>query len=130
MDIHLSQNDGVPVYLQIVNQVKYLISAKRLVTHQELPAIRVLAEDLLINPNTVARAYRELETAGWVYKKRGAGTFVSDAISPLSEKEKRKLIDGKIIGLLTEATQMDISLEQIIERIEYLVIKQGSSPKN
>ncbi len=123
MDIHLSQNDGVPVYLQIINQAKYLISAKRLVTHQELPAIRVLAEDLLINPNTVARAYRELETAGWVYKKRGAGTFVSDAISPLSEKEKRKLIDGKIMSLLTEATQMDISLEQIIERIEYLGAK-------
>jgi GntR family transcriptional regulator len=129
MDIHLSQNDGVPVYLQIINQVKYLISAKRFATHQEIPPIRVLAEELLINPNTVARAYRELETAGWVYKKRGAGTFVSDAISPLSEKEKRKLIDGKIMSLLTEAAQIDISLEQIIERIEYLATKQGSSQK-
>jgi len=129
MDIHLSQNDGVPVYLQIINQVKYLISAKRLATHQEIPPIRVLAEELLINPNTVARAYRELETAGWVYKKRGAGTFVSDAISPFSEKEKRKLIDGKIMSLLTEAAQMDISLEQIIERIEYLATKQGSGQK-
>jgi len=118
LDIYISQNDGIPVYLQIVNQVKQLVAVKRLIADQELPAIRVLAEQLLINPNTVARAYRELETAGWVYKRRGSGTFISDKPSPLSEQERQRIIDEKIVSLLAEAHQMDISVEQIITRIK------------
>ncbi|PHS18176.1 MAG: GntR family transcriptional regulator [Kangiella sp.] len=120
MDIHLNQNDGVPVYLQIINQVKHLISSSRLVIDQELPAIRVLAEQILVNPNTVARAYRELEISGWLYKKRGAGTFVSGNASPLSEFEKSRIIDEKITGLLTEARQMDISVTKLIKRLQKL----------
>lgn len=118
MDIYISQNDGVPVYLQIINQVKQLVAAKRLIADQELPAIRVLAEQLLINPNTVARAYRELENAGWVYKRRGAGTFISDKPSPLSDQERQRIIDNKITSLLVEAQQMEVSVEQIITRIK------------
>lgn len=118
MDIHISQNDGIPVYLQIINQVKQLVAVKRLIADQELPAIRVLAEQLLINPNTVARAYRELEMAGWVYKRRGAGTFISDKPSPLSDQERQRIIDEKINSLLAEAQQMDISVTQIIKRIK------------
>ena len=61
MQIHISPHDGVPIYRQIVNQVKYLVAAGRLKRGDEMPPIRRLAEDLLINPNTVARAYRDLE---------------------------------------------------------------------
>ena len=117
MNIHLSQQDGVPVYLQIIAQIKQLIAAGRLVADQELPPIRVLAEELLINPNTVARAYRELESDGWVYKKRGAGTFVSDKPTPLSDAICREQISERIRGLLAEADHMNISLEEIIEMI-------------
>ncbi len=73
MQIHIATNDGLPIYLQIVNQIKYAVASGRLATGDELPPIRVLAERLLINPNTVARAYRELETAGIVEKRRTAG---------------------------------------------------------
>ncbi len=120
MNIHLSQTDGIPVYLQIINQVKQQIASKRLVIDQELPAIRVLAVKLLINPNTVARAYRELEVAGWLYKKRGAGTFVSDNPSPLSDAEQHRIIDEKIKGLLAEASQMNISVNELTNRINEL----------
>ena len=123
MDIHLNQNDGVPVYLQIINQVKRLISSNRLVIDQELPAIRVLAEQILVNPNTVARAYRELEISGWLYKKRGAGTFVSGNASPLSDSEKNRIIDEKITGLLAEARQMDVSITKLINRLQELSVK-------
>ena len=82
MQIHISSSDGVPIYLQIVNQVKYLVASGRLAAGAELPPIRVLAERLLINPSTVARAYRELETAGIVEKRRTAGTYVSDPARP------------------------------------------------
>ena len=126
MNIHLNQNDGAPVYLQIINQVKHLISSNRLVTDQELPAIRVLAEKILVNPNTVARAYRELEIAGWLYKKRGAGTFVSGNASPLSDSEKNRIIDEKIMGLLAEARQMDVPITSLIKRIQELSAKSRS----
>jgi GntR family transcriptional regulator len=70
VQIHIATNDGLPIYLQIVNQIKYAVASGRLAPGDELPPIRVLAERLLINPNTVARAYRELETAGIVEKRR------------------------------------------------------------
>ena len=84
MQIHISPTDGVPIYLQIVNQVKLLVASGRMASGDELPPIRTLAEKLTINPNTVARAYRELEVAGVVTKRRTAGTYVADAGSPLA----------------------------------------------
>ena len=76
MRIHLTPNDGVPIYLQIIHQVKYLVASGRLSAGDELPPIRTLAEQLLVNPNTVARAYRELEAAGVVVTRRArARTF-------------------------------------------------------
>src|SRR5258708_34199890 len=86
MQIRISPNDGVPIYLQIVNQVKYLVAAGRLAPGEEIPAIRVMAAQLLVNPNTVARAYLELERAGVVAKRHGSGTYVSSAGSPLARR--------------------------------------------
>ena len=87
MNLHISTNDGVPIYLQIVNQVKYLAASGRLAEGEEMPSIRMLAERFLINPNTVARAYRELEQAGVVTTAgRRAHTFRSG--SPLADENE------------------------------------------
>jgi GntR family transcriptional regulator len=118
MQIHISAGDGVPIYLQIVNQIKYLVSSGRLAAGEELPPIRVLAEKLVVNPNTVARAYRELETAGIVEKRRTAGTYVSDQGSPLARRERMKILAERVDGLLAEAHQMDISFEEIVKLAE------------
>ena len=88
--------------MQIVNQVKYLVASGRLAAGEELPPIRTLAEQLLINPNTVARAYRELEMAGVVTKRRTAGTYVSDATSPLARRERLKIVGERIDALLAD----------------------------
>ena len=117
MHLRISQHDGVPIYLQIINQIKQLINSGRLKVDQELLPIRVLAEELLVNPNTVARAYRELEAEGWVYKRRGAGTFVSSQQNTLSEQVCRSQIKDRIEVLLTEAHHMNISTEEVIELI-------------
>jgi GntR family transcriptional regulator len=113
--IHISPTNGVPIYLQIVNQVKYLVASKRLATGEELPPIRVLAERLVVNPNTVARAYRELEQAGVVEKRRTAGTYVSDQKSPLARRERVRLLSERIDALLAEARQMDIDYTEVVE---------------
>ena len=117
MQIHISPTDGVPIYLQIVNQVKYLVSAGRLATGEELPPIRVLAEKLLINPNTVARAYRELEMAGLVIKHRTTGTYVSGAGSRLGKRDRLKAVTQRVDALLAEARHMDIPVDEIIDII-------------
>ena len=115
MQIHLSQRDGVPTYLQIVQQVKHLVASGRLQVGEELPPIRVLAQQLLINPNTVARAYRELETAGIVAKRSTTGTYVSDAGSPLARRERLRILTERIDALLVEARQLNIDTDEILD---------------
>jgi GntR family transcriptional regulator len=117
VQIRISESDGVPIYLQIVNQVKYLVASGRLAPGEELPPIRVLAERLVVNPNTVARAYRELETAGAVEKRRTAGTFVSEAASPLARRERMKIVTERVDALLAEARQLGIDVTEVVELI-------------
>jgi len=113
--IHISANDGVPIYMQIVQQVKYLVASGRLAPGEQLPPLRKLAEQLLVNPNTVARAYRELESAGFITTRRGAGVYVADTDSPLTAREKKRILSERADGLLTEARQLGVPLEAVIE---------------
>jgi GntR family transcriptional regulator len=115
VEIHITPHDGVPIYQQIVNQVKYLVGSGRLSAGEELPTIRALADRLRINPNTVARAYRELEHDGVVVKRSTTGTFVSDAGSPLARRECLKLLTQRVDALLAEARNMNFSLEEIVQ---------------
>ena len=117
MHLRVSPTDGVPIYQQIVNQVKYLVAAGRLAPGEELPPIRTLAERLAINPNTVARAYRELEVAGVVIKRGTTGTFVSDAGSPLARKERVRILTERIDALLAEARQLGFSSDELFDLI-------------
>ncbi len=117
MQIHISPEDGVPIYLQIVNQIKYLVASGRLVEGDDVPPIRALAEQLLINPNTVARAYRELEMAGVLSKRRTTGTYVSAAGSPLARHEQWKILAQRADALLAEARQMNFTIEEVVDLI-------------
>lgn len=117
MQIHINTRDGVPIYLQVVSQVKLLVASGRLSAGDELPAIRVLAERLLVNPNTIARAYRELEQAGVVEKRRTAGTFISADGSPLARKERMKILTERVDQMLVEAHQMNLTLDEVIKLV-------------
>jgi GntR family transcriptional regulator len=113
VQLHISTANGVAIYLQIVQQIKYLVASGRLTPGSELPAIRVLAEQLVVNPNTVARAYRELEAAGIVEKRRTAGTYISEQGSPLARRERIKILTERIDALLVEAQQMSIPFSEV-----------------
>jgi GntR family transcriptional regulator len=115
MQIHLSRRDGVPTYRQIVNQIKHMIASGRLAPGEELPAIRTLAEQLMINPNTVARAYQVLELDGLVTKRRTTGTYVSGAGSPLARRERLKILAERIDALLAEARQLDVDTDDVVQ---------------
>lgn len=118
MQLHITTADGVPIYQQIVNQVKYLVASGRLSPGDEMPPIRVLAERLIVNPNTVARAYRELEAAGVVEKRRTAGTYVSEQGSPLARKERMKILTERVDALLAESRQMDVSYDELVKLLD------------
>jgi GntR family transcriptional regulator len=128
MQIHISPADGIPIYLQIVNQIKYLVSSGRLAAGEELPPIRALAEKLLVNPNTVARAYRELEQAGIVLKRRTTGTYVSSLGPRLGRRDRVKIITRRIDALLAEARHMAIPLDELIELIQQRDAQMESHP--
>lgn len=115
MHIQISLQDGVPIYRQIVSQVKYMVASRQLLPGEELPPIRVLAKQLLVTPNTIVKAYRELEVDGVVYKRRGAGTYVSEFMSPLARKERKKILASRVDALLAEARQMDFSFDDVLD---------------
>ena len=115
MHIDISPQDDVPIYRQIVNQVKYLIASGQLGTGEELPPIRTLAEQLLVTPNTVVKAYGELESAGLVYKRHGAGTYVAESKSPLTRKEQRRILTQRTDALLAEARQLNFTFDEVLE---------------
>ena len=113
MNLRITPNDSTPLYQQIVNQVKYMISSGQLRPGDELPPIRTLSETIIVNANTVARAYRDLEREGLVTCQRGIGTRVSARGSPLSKEEQMKILDDRASALLGEASQMNLSLDDV-----------------
>jgi GntR family transcriptional regulator len=117
MRLHISTKDAVPIYQQIVTQIKHMVASQRLRPGDEVPPIRVLAEQLLINPNTVARAYRELEGAGILASRRGSGTRVADKGSPLGYAERLRVLTERVEGLIVEADQLDFDTKDVIELI-------------
>jgi len=115
MRLHITPGDGTPIYRQIMNQLKYLISSGRMAPGDELPPIRTLAQQLVINPNTVARAYRELESLGLIVSRQGSGTRVAEGGSPLGEREKLRILGDRADALLAEATHLGYSLDEVIK---------------
>ncbi|MCC6794783.1 MAG: GntR family transcriptional regulator [Candidatus Hydrogenedentes bacterium] len=117
LHLSLQQGDGVPLYLQLIQQIKHLVATGRLAPDSELPPVRVLAQQLLINPNTVVRAYRELEIAGLVYKRRGEGTYVSSRGTPYTPEECRRILAQKVEALLIEGRHLGFDEEKIIDLV-------------
>ena len=118
MDITINLTDGVPIYRQIVNQVKYLVASGLLQPGEELPPIRTLALQLKVTPNTIVKAYGELEIAGVIQKRQGSGTFVSEGRpQQVALRERRRVIEQRIDALLAEAHQLNFTADEILRMV-------------
>jgi GntR family transcriptional regulator len=117
LDIVINLTDGVPIYRQIVNQVKYLVASRLLQPGEELPPIRTLALQLKVTPNTIVKAYHELEISGVVQKRQGSGTFISDTRPQLASRERRRVIEQRIDALLAEAHQLNFTPDDILRMV-------------
>ena len=118
IEIQLDKTGGVPFYRQIIDLVKSGIATGRLEPGDQLPTVRQLAVDLSINPNTVSRAYMELELTGLVATQMGSGTFVSNKRVEQDEMERQRILDELCQQLLTRATSHGLTLDDILENLE------------
>ena len=101
--------------MQIIKKVKYLVACGALKAGDQLPPIRDLAMQLRINPNTVARAYRELRYEKIITSKWGGGTFISDDVKQIAESEKKKIVDEIFDQAIHQATILGFTEEEIVQ---------------
>lgn len=116
--LSLDLRSGVPVYRQIIDQVLGGIASGTLVPGDQLPTVRQLAVDLAINPNTVVRAYRELEIRGILATQQGTGTFITDAQPKPNEAERRRRIAQLVGDLLARAGAEGITLDDLLDYLQ------------
>ena len=115
MQINIDNASDRAVYQQIIDFIKRDIALGRLQKDERLPTVRQLAAQLAINPNTIAKAYRQLEQEGIIVTKAGAGAFVANLDSSLSKSVKKKLIFDELEHIVVEAFHMQIDKESLAE---------------
>ncbi len=114
----LDNKSGVPFYRQIIQMVEYNIAIEKLKPGDKLPTVRSLAVDLKINPNTVAKAYTELEIRGLVNTQVGSGTFISDKKVDLPQAELNKKIDENVAQFIDKMKLFNLKKDDIINLIK------------
>jgi len=111
----IDAKSGVPFYRQIIEQAKFAIARGDLKPGDQLPTVRQLAVDISINPNTVIRAYRELEIEGLLATQQGSGTFVSENQPEIDAVEQQRMLDQIITELMARASGYGFSLDEVLE---------------
>jgi GntR family transcriptional regulator len=108
---------GVPFYRQIIDQIQFAIADGRLSCGDQLPTVRQLAVELKINPNTVARAYQELEIKGVVNTQMGTGTFIGSERVEISKLERKRMLGQICTELLSRASSYGFTLREVVEAL-------------
>ncbi len=117
MEFTIHTAGGVPIYQQLADQICAAIARGRLRPDERLPSVRELSQTLVVNPNTVARAYTELERQGTLYTRPGLGVFVSGAKPSLSKKTRRQRLEKAVDALLIEAVRVGCESEEVLDLI-------------
>ena len=126
LDFGLDPTSGVPFYRQIIKQIEMAIADGRLRTGTQLPTVRSLAVDLHINPNTVGRAYNELEIRGIVNTQQGTGTFISDKKFQLTDRERYEIISDLVRSFLATASSYGFTIDEVMDHLSTLKEDAGT----
>jgi len=116
----LDTHSGVPVYRQLIDQVHGAIAASTLATGDQLPTVRQVAVDLAINPNTVLRAYRELEIRGLLDSQQGTGTFIADHKIEHTREDRDRKLNQLVAEFVSRAGAAGLTLKQLIKALKDL----------
>ena len=123
--IQIDQKSGVPLYRQIIEQVEFGVARGDLDPGDQLPTVRQLAVQLSINPNTVLRAYREMEIKGLLDTQQGSGTFVSMQRPEIDKNERTRMLDQILVELLARASRYGFTVEEVLDGLRRW---QGATP--
>lgn len=118
MEFSISNTAGTPIYQQLIEQICAAIARGRLRVDQRLPSVRELSQTLVVNPNTVARAYTELERAGTLYTRPGLGVFVSVTPPAQPKNVRRERLLPGIDQLLVSAVRLGCPREEVLELVD------------
>jgi GntR family transcriptional regulator len=116
----LDAHSGVPVYRQLIDQVQAAIATGALRVGDQLPTIRLVAVELSINPNTVTRAYREMEIRGLVDSQQGTGTFIADRPIEGSRKEQSRQLAQLVAEFVSRAGSVGFTVGELIEALQQI----------
>jgi GntR family transcriptional regulator len=130
LTITILTGSNVSIYQQIVDQVCNAILAGKIAEDEALPSVRGLAEELLINPNTVGRAYSELVREGILESRPGRGMFISKRRQIYSKAERTRRIEQAIVSLVSEAFRLGFSPDEIVEEVARKTKELDSSNGN
>ncbi|EMI53170.1 transcriptional regulator, GntR family [Rhodopirellula sallentina SM41] len=111
-------SNGVPIYSQIVRQVKFAVAERTLRPGQLLPSVRQLSQQLAVNPNTVARAFQELQSEGVIETLRGRGVVVCKGAVERCRKQRQSILAERLSAVLTEALQAGLSPEEVRKLVD------------
>jgi GntR family transcriptional regulator len=125
----LDAHSGVPVYRQLIDQVQAAIASGMLRPGDQLPTVRQVAVDLTINPNTVSRAYREMEIRGLLDTQQGSGTFIADRKVEYSRSERERLLTQLVSEFVSRAGAAGFTLRQLMKALQELHPDQDSKGK-
>jgi GntR family transcriptional regulator len=121
----LDMKIGVPVYRQLIDQVLVAIAAAQLNAGDQLPTVRQLAVDLSINPNTVVRAYKELEIRGMLTTQQGTGTFITSKKVKTDEAQRQKRLSQMLAEFVARVSADGYTVEDILERLNEIAAGSG-----
>ena len=117
LHLQIDPRSGVPVYRQIMDQVRYYVASGALAAGTQLPSIRALAQELTVNPTTIVKAYSELQHAGIIEMIHGKGVFVAQRPGRMSERDKIQSLRRIVRQLAIEAAQMDADDELVLRLV-------------
>ena len=128
--ITIDYKDRKPIYEQLVDNINMLVARGIYASNFQLPSVRQLAVEIGINPNTIQKAYAELERQGTIYSVSGKGSFVSEDREQLMQKYRAQK-GNEIFKIVSEAAKIDISKNQVIEIVDraYIEFAQGGTAK-
>ncbi len=128
LDCRISTGSTTPIYRQLIDQIRLVILRGRLARGDQLPSVRSLAVRLVINPNTVARAYGELARDGVIESQQGRGYFVATKRQVYTKAEQRRRMAPLLEALVSEAALLDFSADDIVAALEEKLREYGLEP--
>lgn len=129
MKIKLDTRSAIPLSHQMGEQIRREVAAGQLRPGDRLPSVRELALELLVNPNTVARVYRDLELEGLLETRRGQGTFIGPAAAALAEKERLRLLRQALVRLVEDAQLFGLGREELLEMVQQVARERAWPPR-